>query len=375
LDKGDRGPSSKNKAQGRESDDSRFNGTKVLMSKIKLASSNSPSRSNFSNISSSPSKRQKTNDSDSALLRSQSSPMQLDAPIKENPSESPEPQKIRKLKLKECNHIISFSILEEKYKEVSKGTFFGKMNCIECNQQINMNDYLTQRMVNCRAKAIQDLELRFVHDVFESVFECQICGSEVLVKEGITIACIHRFCIDCFHAYIISMIEEGAVTGVKCPADDCLYKLSFYETKGVLQGSELELFEELITRNYKPKEINKRLYECLYCRTLVEVDKNTKAYRCIACYKKYCLTCNFDHMGITCAEYQKNLQLDLKGLNIIACPNCKQNFEGDKKGCNFMQCRCGSFFCRLCQKLLEKNDHHGSHYPQGPFLECVNKMV
>ena len=345
----------------------------VLFSKTKSVSGCSPSRSNFSNLEISPSKRQKTNESDSILINSENSMMRIDEPIVNNPIPSVEPEE--KLTLKECNHFVSKSTLENEYEKVSKSTFFGKMNCMECNTQINMNDYLTDKMIQCRNKVIQDLELRFVNDVFESKFDCQICGCEALVKEGITISCIHRFCFDCFHSYITSMMEEGAVTGIKCPADDCLYKLSFYETKGVLKGKELEIFEQLITRNYKPNEANKRVHECFYCRTLVEVDKNTKNYKCLGCKKEYCMTCNFDHSGITCIEYQKNVKLDLNGVNIITCPNCQQNFEADEKGCNFLQCRCETYFCRLCQKVLQKSDHHGSHYPNGPFLKCINKIT
>lgn len=298
-----------------------------------------------------------------------------DSPLHTEPIEDPTPVILYNPEdyviFTECSHKVLKKTLEDEYEKVSKKTFFGKMNCIECNKQVNMTSYLTPKMVRIRAKNIYDLEYQFAQDLFETKFECLICSFEVMVKEGITISCIHRFCLDCFHEYILSMIQEGVVSGIKCPAEGCEYVLSFYETKGVLSGSDLQLFEELITRKYVPKEKDFMITQCLFCSAKAEVKKNTKNYKCVNCKKEYCITCNFNHSGISCTEYQKTIKLDTIVNKIVSCPNCNQVYQSDPQGCHFLQCRCGSYFCRLCQNPLQLKDHHGDHYPDGPFANCI----
>lgn len=319
---------------------------------------------------SSPSKMQKLHDSNQVFQKNGDSPLHTEIIEDFNPQINQSPNDF--ICFTECGHNIPKKTLEAEYEKASKNTFFGKMTCIECNTQVNMNSYLTGKMFQCRSRRILDLESQFAQDMFESKFECLICNSEVMVKEGITISCIHRFCLDCFHDYIISMIQEGIVTGIKCPVDDCKYKLSFYETKGVLKEKDLQLFEELITRKYIPKSQEFMITQCLYCSALVEVIKSTKNYRCANCRREYCITCNFNHVGKSCTEYQKTIKLETLIEKIVSCPNCNQIYEMDSKGCNFLQCRCGSYFCRLCKNLLQLADHHGDHYPNGPFANCIN---
>lgn len=120
-----------------------------------------------------------------------------------------------------------------------------------------------------------------------------------------------KFLIDfreCLQRHIVSSED----TDIKCPSNEG------YECDGVLTDSEIralvsnENYDGILKRRLnRGLATLKNIFNCktVNCEGVCEYEDNVNFFDCPLCRKKNCLTCKAIHEGMTCKQYQDDLNL------------------------------------------------------------------
>lgn len=138
-----------------------------------------------------------------------------------------------------------------------------------------------------------------------SCYYCVICGdAKPFSSPSVRGPCTHRYCLDCFQAYVAGKIQENASPMIDCPETNCNKKLSLhfwleYVPEEVYRRKKLAYHESMCLAS--PRTI-----KCPYCCFRFVDDKRSFLIRaCTNCWSVICTTCMVRwHMGLSCGEFQ-----------------------------------------------------------------------
>ena len=207
--------------------------------------------------------------------------------------------------------------------------------------------------------------------------ECPICMSEFenpLEMEN----CKHKFCFDCFHSYLVNLININKIDKISCPKKDCPNKeLSEDFFHNYLSDEEYFKYRQFKSQNQIARD-PKKIF-CPQCDSyaLIDVNKFEKYDADNPNYSKSNLKCMNGHIFCSCGrplhenecyKDEKELKEIIKKEKIKRCPKCGFLIK-KTKGCNHMICGnpiCKYEFCWLCM-----NEAIIDHYNLGP---CSGKQ-
>lgn len=180
-------------------------------------------------------------------------------------------------------------------------------------------------------------------------FTCCICYEKYDKK--ITIEdCGHSFCSMCVNSYLNSLISEGMVASISCPASCCRCEINSELIHSVVSE---ELYEKYLRfKSFKEKESNPNFKWCPVSNCSgYDYRSSSDKLRCNICDFEFCFNCsNHWHEG-KCINIHKNLSSNLR-----CCPRCKVIIE-KSRGCPEMKCnQCGLRFCWICLQSLSCHD-------------------
>lgn len=168
-------------------------------------------------------------------------------------------------------------------------------------------------------------------------FTCLICYSELMVDEGITLECDHRFCVNCIKQQVEMLIESAQVSDEKLKCPSCPQAMSVYEIEDIVGPDLFAKYEKFRLRGMKlePGDENSIIFHCrgTDCEYICIIEKGVDEFTCPICNHKCCPKCKQDiHIGSSCEEYaiwkKENSDADvafekmLASEGLLKCPEC-----------------------------------------------------
>ncbi|KAL5507452.1 hypothetical protein ACEPAH_6908 [Sanghuangporus vaninii] len=198
---------------------------------------------------------------------------------------------------------------------------------------------------------------------------CQICFDDEQ-SEMNALSCGHKFCVDCWAAFIRGKIREEGEINIRCMASECSLIAPDSFIRAVLSGDDdtIKRHQELIVRHYV--SCNKNLKFCPYpgctytvsCPSAASKSALTTIVPTVHCGASenhiFCFGCSIDtdHRPVICPVaklWLKKCQDDSETANWIKsntkeCSKCQSTIEKNG-GCNHMTCKkCKYEFCWVC---------------------------
>ena len=206
---------------------------------------------------------------------------------------------------------------------------------------------------------------------------CPICMSEF--ENPLEIEnCKHKFCFECFHSYLVNLIDNNNIDQIPCPNKQCDNKnISEEFFQNYLMEEEYFKYRQFKSQNQIARDPKKMF--CPICNSYAQIDeKAISKYRPDdPNYVKSTLKCMNGHEFCSCGrplhenkcyKDEKEFKEIIKKEKIKNCPKCgfliKKNM-----GCNHMTCgnpTCKYEFCWICMKEAIPD-----HYSLGP---CQGKQ-
>jgi len=206
---------------------------------------------------------------------------------------------------------------------------------------------------------------------------CPICMSEF--ENPLEIEnCKHKFCFECFHSYLVNLIDNNNIDQIPCPNKQCDNKnISEEFFQNYLMEEEYFKYRQFKSQNQIARDPKKMF--CPICDSYAQIDeKAISKYRPDdPNYVKSTLKCMNGHEFCSCGrplhenkcyKDEKEFKEIIKKEKIKNCPKCgfliKKNM-----GCNHMTCgnpTCKYEFCWICMKEAIPD-----HYSLGP---CQGKQ-
>ena len=205
---------------------------------------------------------------------------------------------------------------------------------------------------------------------------CPICMAEY--ENPLEIPnCKHKFCFECFHTYIVNLINNNNIDKIPCPKNNCFNKdLAEDFFHQYLSEEESFKYRQFKSQNQIARD-PKKIF-CPKCDSYAEIKANKEKYESSnPNYKKTTLKCLNGHLFCSCGrplhenncyKEEKEFQEIIKKEKIKRCPKCGFLIKKNK-GCNHMTCGnpiCKYEFCWLCM-----NEAIPNHYDIG---ECAGKQ-
>lgn len=203
---------------------------------------------------------------------------------------------------------------------------------------------------------------------------CVICCRDLVSTQMTGLGCGHRFCNECWTAYLTTKImEEGMGNMIACANHGCDIIVDDQMVMSLITDSKVkQKYQLLITNSFV--ECNKLLRWCPKpeCTRVIKVQHrplDPAPVKC-SCDTIFCFLCGENwHEPVCCdllRKWKKKCDDDSETCNWIAantkeCPKCNVTIEKDG-GCNHMICKnhnCKAEFCWIC---LGPWDQHGSSW-------------
>eukprot|EP00984_Skeletonema_dohrnii_P004596 scaffold1625_cov70-Skeletonema_dohrnii-CCMP3373.AAC.1 len=178
----------------------------------------------------------------------------------------------------------------------------------------------------------------------------------------------HNVCRDCIQRYVSEQLDGNGSTVFKCIVSaecSCKYSLAFLDQ--VLTPRLKKRANGMVALEEIKKAGGGDVWQCPKCAHMGFVDGKLPAWiHCPECNMKYCTSCNVNHAGLTCKEFQRQQTIGKDPKHLAAeamsractrsCPHCGQDYmKGD--GCNKIRCKCGKLSCYLCGEKIAGYSH------------------
>jgi ariadne-1 len=195
-------------------------------------------------------------------------------------------------------------------------------------------------------------------------FTCDICCDDDPDLTTASVACNHRFCVNCYSHYLTQKIkEDGESRRIECPQDQCNVIVDEATVQRVVDDKILARYRELLNRTFVDDNDYLRWCPAPDCEFAIECHVPSTSLTSIvptvqcACGDIFCFGCGLpDHQPAICSIVKKWLQKcedDSETANWISahtkeCTKCHSTIEKNG-GCNHMTCRkCRHEFCWVC---------------------------
>jgi len=195
--------------------------------------------------------------------------------------------------------------------------------------------------------------------------ECAICFGELSNSHRLQL-CGHKFCTSCLESQIHNALKDISELPIKC--GDCQKLIALRDIRDIIQYDVLKKLYEASYKDFLQKN-SEEYKNCPTpnCKQIFAAKIENDRVECDTCLKSYCRKClRVYHEGLTCEQYskqiedEKDLDKQIKNMNIKKCPKCKRPVEKNE-GCNHMTCICKCEFCWLCLASFERAEHCYSH--------------
>ena len=206
---------------------------------------------------------------------------------------------------------------------------------------------------------------------------CQICMDEFDNPQEME-TCRHKFCLDCFHSYLVDRITNNQIEKIPCPKKKCKNQnLSENFFSKYLSEQESAKYHQFKKQNEIAND--KKKVFCPLCDSYANItedeavmlDSNNPDYikTTLKCQNghEFCSCGRPTHEG-DCYRDEKEFKDLLIKEDIKKCPKCGFLIKKNK-GCNHMTCgnpNCKHQFCWLCMK-----EYNPEHFETGP---CAGKQ-
>eukprot|EP01016_Furgasonia_blochmanni_P020984 TRINITY_DN2334_c0_g1_i2.p2 TRINITY_DN2334_c0_g1~~TRINITY_DN2334_c0_g1_i2.p2 ORF type:complete len:213 (+),score=16.74 TRINITY_DN2334_c0_g1_i2:346-984(+) len=173
---------------------------------------------------------------------------------------------------------------------------------------------------------------------------CEVCYEEYKESEGLTLKCLHKFCINCVSNQIKAQIDASNTESIACLSDGCSTKMDDDTIRSVLSNKEWERFLRIRETQRINKDPNLKWCPTADCGQVLRVsDVKDEQITCTKCKTKLCGLCfRKYHKGCfgnkQCEEAEdQDYNEWAKGKQVQLCPRCKARVEKED-GCNHMTC-------------------------------------
>ncbi|XP_046840208.1 E3 ubiquitin-protein ligase ARIH2-like isoform X2 [Xenia sp. Carnegie-2017] len=199
--------------------------------------------------------------------------------------------------------------------------------------------------------------------------ECQVCFQSIKSLVDFGTLCKHKFCRDCWLAYISVQLENGLGLGIECMMCNILVGPDNLLNLG-LSAKDLKRFKSFLLKDQIRSHPLFQWCPGPNCSAIAKAEtREAKRTVCTKCHAIFCFQCGQDyHAPADCRVIKRWLtkcQDDSETANYIEantkdCPKCTICIEKNG-GCNHMQCyKCQYEFCWMC--LGNWNEHNREYY-------------
>ncbi|CAO1621157.1 unnamed protein product [Jaminaea pallidilutea] len=200
-------------------------------------------------------------------------------------------------------------------------------------------------------------------------FTCSVCYTSTEdedsgVLETLALGCGHRFCKDCYQAYVEQKVrEEGESRRVQCMQEKCKLVLDEKTVKLLVPPATYERYKSLLDRTYVDDSRVLCWCPAPNCENAIECNVPSKKLKSVVpsvqclCGHQFCFGCGYAaHDPSVCPLvrlWMKKCKDDSETANWISantkeCPKCSSTIEKNG-GCNHMTCRkCRYEWCWMC---------------------------
>jgi ariadne-1 len=212
---------------------------------------------------------------------------------------------------------------------------------------------------------------------------CNICYEESGATDMSGLSCGHRFCGECWNAYLHNRVQEGSTSiFTSCPMEKCTEMCTEDMFQRFGGAAEFLVYRKYLAESYV--DINSRIRWCpgKGCeKAIVATFAGVRDVKCV-CGTEFCFRCQEEaHFPLTCQEreeWTERCDLESGAANWILentkkCPECSTRIEKNS-GCNKISCNsagCGHAFCWIC--LGPWSEHgRGNYYACNKFVKKKN---
>ncbi|KAI5120149.1 hypothetical protein M0805_003636 [Coniferiporia weirii] len=194
---------------------------------------------------------------------------------------------------------------------------------------------------------------------------CEVCFDDLPEPPNVPATrCGHRFCGDCWRAYLVSKVKDEGQCSVRCMADKCKTALTEDFIAAVADADVYDRWQTLLAQSFVSATTSLRFCPAPSCTETVRCSVSTSALPTIVptvtCARghPFCFGCGLQdgHAPAICKIVNQWLDSKDSGTtqwinaNTRKCPKCSNNIE-KAGGCNRIACRHCSFqFCWVCLK-------------------------
>uniref|UniRef100_A0A6B2L222 RBR-type E3 ubiquitin transferase n=1 Tax=Arcella intermedia TaxID=1963864 RepID=A0A6B2L222_9EUKA len=228
-----------------------------------------------------------------------------------------------------------------------------------------------------------ELEKTLDDDLIDKPFECLICLEEVSGRNTFALSCGHRYCRDCWRAFLeVAIKSEASCIWTRCPYPKCNELVHENAFQKFTTPALYTIYERQLSRSMVLENSVAKFCPAPNCDNSIFVDRENRRDPVVCdCGFAWCFMCSDyeigDHTPATCQDVEswKRKATDesenVKWMiaNTKKCPACKSSIEKNG-GCMHMTCRkeaggCGFEFCWLCRGDWKE---HGSS--TGGYYNC-----
>ncbi|GFQ00355.1 probable E3 ubiquitin-protein ligase ari8 [Phtheirospermum japonicum] len=197
--------------------------------------------------------------------------------------------------------------------------------------------------------------------------KCKICYDntrirKIILRDNVSAACGHLFCVDCWRTYISTSIENGpGCLTLTCPEPRCESHPGPDMVDSIASPDDKDKYYRYLYRSYVESSPNRKWCPAPGCDFAIEFDWVEGESYDVACDcgHKMCWNCGEEgHSPSDCETVakwaEKNNGSEADSATWVTaytkpCPKCRRSIEKNQ-GCNHMTCGqpCGFNFCWTC---------------------------
>lgn len=171
-------------------------------------------------------------------------------------------------------------------------------------------------------------------DTFRENF-CRICLSQCDPNRLYSLSCNHKFCVECYQGYLVSMIGDGPICiTATCPEHQCRQRILSGTVKTLCSPEIHAKYLMYFSRNFVDTSTTMRWCPSPGCEK-VAVGSGVTSVRC-SCSESFCFRCGGEaHDPASCKQLElwlEKCQSESETANWILantkkCPKCSARIE------------------------------------------------
>lgn len=209
---------------------------------------------------------------------------------------------------------------------------------------------------------------------------CAVCFDDKTALETRTLACGHKFCLDCLRSNIQTAVRDKQTQALKCFDPSCKRPIDITDLRKIVYDKNTQnQINDIQLQEWLTQQANIKHCPTPNCHfSFVNERADQFTHKCPDCKAEYCGKCLHPHNVLTSciqAEQDRNLANDRNAQeranqqwlqqNTRQCPRCHATIEKNG-GCNHMTCqKCRYEFCWMCLNDYNLRGHgpYGCSFP------------